>query len=98
MSSVYWTDAPLSWGKVVRHVHYTMAKSHHFFVSRAKPYDPRGRRQSEQSARGLDDMILDEIHDAGVDCFHIDGSPTGAAVAAQMVFNRLKREATTCSP
>jgi hypothetical protein len=88
LSTVYGrNDMPPSFRDAVRSIHAGF-NNLNVFVHRTKPYDPRGRRQSEASAKLVDQDILAAID--GVDSFvHVAGDVSGAAVVTQWVMDRL---------
>lgn len=44
-----------------------------FFIDRVKPYQPYGRRQSEASARAVDQKVLQMLHDHAIPFTRIQG-------------------------
>lgn len=51
-----------------------------FFITRCKPYAPYGRRQSEASARAVDDSLRGIIADLGIDCIDVPGDKAAPAI------------------
>lgn len=56
-----------------------------FFINRVKPYEPYGRRQSEESARSVDEKIQDLT--AGMIDDIVPGSPSGVLA----IFDHIKK-------
>lgn len=62
-----------------------------FFLDRVKPYDPRGRRQSEDSARQVDSEVRDALHTAGEDYDTVLGDDSGAEFIIAKTLGHLGR-------
>jgi len=61
-----------------------------FVIDRAKPYQPYGRRQDEESARHIDDCILLLLDQWHIPADVIPGNEDGAKVIHDLLFPPLK--------
>jgi hypothetical protein len=64
-----------------------------FLVLRAKPYDPRGRRQSEDRARELDDDVRQMLETHAEPYKIVPGDGSGAYTVTRAVLERLREQA-----
>jgi hypothetical protein len=60
-----------------------------FFIERVKPYDPRGRRQSQQSAIDMDRKIWNVLAEFGVEFETVTGDKAGAGIVQHLVLKRI---------
>lgn len=75
LSAIY-GKTPAGFKDAVRAYHESF-NSLNFYLVRNKPYDPRGRRQSEASARGVDSAVRDFLNNAAVPYSVTTGDSTG---------------------
>lgn len=61
-----------------------------YYVDRVKPYSPVGRRESEQSARGVDKKVLDYLitYESGKQWQIVEGSRHGIMTIANNIMRR----------
>lgn len=71
---------------------YRKYNNFNIFVKRAKPYDPKGRLQTEEEAKKIDIAIKDILHTcAAGDFLEIEGGPQAIEpIAAQVILKLLK--------
>ena len=92
LSAVY-GKTPTGFKDAVRAYHESF-DSLNFFVVRNKPYDPRGRRQSETSARGVDSDVRDFLDSAAVPYSIVTGDTMGLAHALSIIKDELLARGT----
>jgi hypothetical protein len=88
LSTVYGKGMPESFRDAVRTI-AAQFESLNFMVTRVKPYDPRGRRQNEESAREVDGEVEVALRLSGVFARPVTGDEAGATRVVWKVLERL---------
>lgn len=60
-----------------------------FFIKRVKPYNPKGRNQTEEEAQEIDSKVKTYLFRRGIDYTVLDGNEEAAEIIANTVAERL---------
>lgn len=58
-----------------------------FFIDRKKKYNPKGRNQTEEQAKELDNIVLETIRELGVQYIEVPGNYTGINLIAHTILS-----------
>jgi adenylate kinase family enzyme len=74
--------------KIILNEHHKY-ENMNFFIERAKPYHPKGRLQSEEGAKELDNQILSMLDSYYIDFDKILGIPDNSTVIVNKILEKL---------
>ena len=63
-----------------------------FFLNRVKPYNPKGRNQSEEESDAISDEVLMLLYEYGIDCEHVNGDSEGYQYIVDQVCKLLNKD------
>ena len=63
-----------------------------FFLNRVKPYNPKGRNQSEKESDAISDEVLMLLYEYGIDCEHVNGDSEGYQYIVDQVCKLLNKD------
>jgi hypothetical protein len=85
---VYASDYPQCYQDTVKWA-FDQYDNMNFLVRRVKPYNPKGRRQSEEESQEKHLEIRRLLFDLNVDFYDIDGNSEGVDTIVQQVMNKI---------
>lgn len=86
----YASNYPLCFQETVNWA-FTQYDNINFFINRVKPYNPKGRNQTELQSKEKHKEILQLLHDWGVDYTCVDGNKDGLDTIVQQVITKMKK-------
>lgn len=69
---------------------YNTYNNINFFINRVKPYNPKGRNQTEEESDELSEKIVDLCNNYGIEYLTVDGSTRGYETIVKFVWNILQ--------